>query len=873
MTDQIVGNRYEIIEPIGQGGFATVFKGRDLQTGETVAVKRLKREVVEFDPGMVERFTREAEALRKLNHPSIVKALALIEEDGQHFAVMEYVSGGDLRSLLEREGKLPAQRVMEIALDLTDALARAHRLKIIHRDIKPANVLLAEDGTPRLTDFGIARFVDSVGQMQTGQMMGTLAYLSPEGCVGEALDHRTDIWSFGVMMYEMLAGIRPFEAPDGNHAALLVSILSHPAPPLRDYAPEAPRALVHLIKRMLEKDRDERIQSVRQVGAHIEAILAGREVIDDEKLSDSRTALIDDDDSRTRTPTQQALSRLQHKPAPTPTPTPIVTFLEQEQRVSQKSSRLNPLILVGGGFLLVLLIAAALLLPGLNRAANVLPVVEAVGEGEYMILVAPLEMIGGAEDNVSRFIVDDLRGIFEREVRFSPYRIRQYPEVILSEAQAAVAAEANKAAVVIWGNYDGDTARINLRLGSLAVYDEIALPRDQLDAMTSVTYLVKDPRRESLSGGILGIMNSVQTANNSAYDIALNLAILDQIKPISPEVEGAGIAARWHRYFSQYLESSDATFEEIDAAIRIDGTNGILYAARGLSYIRSSVLQKDPTLMGEALRDLRTGGRLLPPSVITDELGIAQVEITVNYEFDAGRNVLNEVLAAQPDNWYALFLRGITYHMQGDYDRAWQDFERSITINPDFPAVYPFAMAITLHQGELMLSQQYFQTLSREFPDPSFTERLLTSSFGLSSQDSPLLAGISAVGNFAVLQWNDMIENTEVAASLEAFQLPEVYLLRGVAFCNLGDFEASEAAYTKALEVDPDFMFAHALRADVRRRTGNLIGLTQDAAAILGSPLASKFTPLMPAFQSGEITCENFFDIDLTQYFGTPPAS
>src|SRR5512136_3128310 len=157
---QLIANRFEIgdleHDLLGRGGMGAVYRATDTQTGELVAVKALDPEVVTRTPDLVQRFVREGEALRQLNHPNIVRMIAAVEEGGRHYLVMEYVPGGSLADLLATQGKLPARRVMEIGLDLADALTRAHRLGIVHRDIKPANVMLAADGTPRLADFGLA---------------------------------------------------------------------------------------------------------------------------------------------------------------------------------------------------------------------------------------------------------------------------------------------------------------------------------------------------------------------------------------------------------------------------------------------------------------------------------------------------------------------------------------------------------------------------------------------------------------------------------------------------------------------------------------------------------------------------------------------
>jgi serine/threonine protein kinase/tetratricopeptide (TPR) repeat protein len=278
MPGKWIANRFEINDPdkdlLGRGGMGEVYRATDTQTGETVAVKELNPEILAHDPGLLERFKREGEALRQLNHPNIVRMIEAIEEGGRHYLVMEYVRGGSLQDLLSANEKLSHERVIQISLDLADALTRAHRLGIIHRDLKPANVLLAEDGTPRLTDFGVAYIADTPHLTRTGVLVGTVDYLSPEACNGEKLDERADIWAFGVMLFQMLTGRLPFKGE--SLTAKLTAILTQPIPDITQYAANIPDALADLIYRMLEKDPQQRIPSIRLVGAELEAMLKGR---------------------------------------------------------------------------------------------------------------------------------------------------------------------------------------------------------------------------------------------------------------------------------------------------------------------------------------------------------------------------------------------------------------------------------------------------------------------------------------------------------------------------------------------------------------------------------------------------------------------
>lgn len=343
MTERLVVNgRYEIKDLetalVGEGGMGTVYQGVDLRTGQPVAIKHLKPEIVAGDPQQVERFAREGEALRQLNHPNIVKVLATVEEKDQHYIVMEYVGGGSLRQLMDRERKLPMEQVIGIGLELADALTRAHHLHIIHRDIKPANVLLAEDGTPRLTDFGIAHIGDESRITQAGTLTGTYAYLSPEACNGLELDGRADIWSFGVLLYEMLAGEHPFEK--NQLAATLNAILNQKAADLTTLRSDTPPHLVHLIQQMMIKNREHRLSSVRLVGAELEAIKEG---------VDTPSEMVSGFRSRFATPTPASAATPRHNLPNQPT-----AFIGRAGELADIAERLNNaacrlLTLVGPG--------------------------------------------------------------------------------------------------------------------------------------------------------------------------------------------------------------------------------------------------------------------------------------------------------------------------------------------------------------------------------------------------------------------------------------------------------------------------------------------------------------------------------------------
>ena len=262
---------YEIQSPLGAGGMGEVYRATDTKLGRDIALKVLPAEMA-HDPERLARFRREAKALAQLDHPNIVTIHSVEESDGVHFLTMQLVEGQPLDRLIPPDG-LPVEQIVEIASALGDALAAAHEKGIMHRDLKPANVMVSNEGRVKVLDFGLAKDVRAAGlgdatmtsasQTQVGVVMGTPAYMSPEQTAGRLLDHRTDIFSLGVVLHEMATGRRPFE---GTSSAELVSAILRDTPPsVTDLRPDLPSDLARIIRRCLEKDPRHRVQTARDV--------------------------------------------------------------------------------------------------------------------------------------------------------------------------------------------------------------------------------------------------------------------------------------------------------------------------------------------------------------------------------------------------------------------------------------------------------------------------------------------------------------------------------------------------------------------------------------------------------------------------------
>jgi serine/threonine protein kinase len=272
---------YKILEKIGQGGMGEVYLAEDTKLDRQVALKVLPPELAESEERR-ERFNREAKAIAALNHPNIVHVYSVEEVDGVHFITMELVRGQTLTKLIPRRG-FPLNKFFDIAIPMADAVAAAHEKGVIHRDLKPDNAMVAEDGRIKVLDFGLARPVKGLAQegavqselptearTREGRIVGTVAYMSPEQAEGKQIDTRSDIFSLGIVLFEMLTGRRPFEGD--SPASILSSILKDIPLPVTELAPGVPRELAKLVKRCLTRDLTRRYQTAVDVRNELEEI-------------------------------------------------------------------------------------------------------------------------------------------------------------------------------------------------------------------------------------------------------------------------------------------------------------------------------------------------------------------------------------------------------------------------------------------------------------------------------------------------------------------------------------------------------------------------------------------------------------------------
>jgi serine/threonine protein kinase len=267
---ELIADRYELVELIGKGGMSSVFKAQDGLLDRTVAIKVLHPHYTD-DEEYVERFRREARAVAQLSHPNIVTVIDRGEDEGRQYIVFEYVEGENLKQLLQRTGPMPLRDVLLLGLQMARALAFAHARGLVHRDVKPQNVLLNDDGQAKMTDFGIARSVDVQGVTITGTVLGTSEYIAPEQARGQRVDAQTDVYSLGVVLYELLTGAVPYEGE--TFVTVALKHVNEPVRSVLERRPDAPPRLALAVERAMAKSPDQRFESMDELVGELEACL------------------------------------------------------------------------------------------------------------------------------------------------------------------------------------------------------------------------------------------------------------------------------------------------------------------------------------------------------------------------------------------------------------------------------------------------------------------------------------------------------------------------------------------------------------------------------------------------------------------------
>jgi eukaryotic-like serine/threonine-protein kinase len=356
----IVNDRYEIVKRIGRGGMAEIFQARDILLDRPVAMKVLFPEFA-TDPAFVERFRREAQAAANLNHPNIVGVYDWGKVNNTYYIAMEYVNGRTLADILKQSGTLTPMQVCDVMGEVASALISAHKNGVIHRDIKPGNILISTTGQVKVADFGIARALGAgveQGLTQTGAVMGTATYFSPEQAQGVSTDQRSDIYSLGVVMYEMLSGVAPFTGE--NAVAIAYKQVHEHAMPLDQRLTSVPPEVAAIVAKCMQKSPDDRYSSAEEVRDELRRFIEGMPVlaVSEKTESDRATQVLPqtDADATNLISAQDAATEL------LPKISPATTKKTNYPPYDDKSPQRTAVFVFGALFAAIVLLAGGLFL-------------------------------------------------------------------------------------------------------------------------------------------------------------------------------------------------------------------------------------------------------------------------------------------------------------------------------------------------------------------------------------------------------------------------------------------------------------------------------------------------------------------------------
>jgi tetratricopeptide (TPR) repeat protein/predicted Ser/Thr protein kinase len=623
---EIIGGRYEILELLGEGGMGAVYKASDRELSRFVALKLIRSDLAS-NPAILARFKQELLTAHQVTHKNVIRIYDLAEADDVKFITMEFIEGCDLRRLLQDQGKLPPERAVEIIRQICLALDAAHSVGVIHRDLKPQNVMCDKTGRILVMDFGLARSVESKGMTQTGALMGTVEYMSPEQSMGKQLDQRSDLFAIGLIFYELLTNETPYKAESAMGSLLLRNQTR--AIPASDLDASVPKGLSDIVGKCLERDLDLRYQSAQEILADLDAVQGKR-------LSSASVM------------TQ-----------------PAVTQPAFSQRVPWKwiAAAALALALGIGGWALV-----TKLRHKTETTATTAPAAPDVS-------LAILPFRNGSGDSRIDWLGTSLADMLTTDVgqsahlrTISPDRVQQVlsdlrvtPDTTIDPATLGRIAEFSNADTLIWGQYAkiGDQIRID------------ATVRDLKHQRTS-TVKAEAPNEKALLPAIAQLAKDIQ------QNLALSSDVLQELRTKSFRPSSNSLPAL--RNYNEGVQLSRQgnhleAAKRFQAAIQADPNFALAFSHLGQTYSDLRNADKAEEFSRKAV-DLSE--KLPPPERYVIQANYAQVSNDYRKAIESYEN-LEKV---SPDDVDVHFHLGGLYESTGAYDKARAEFGKVLAIDP-----------------------------------------------------------------------------------------------------------------------------------------------------------------------------------------------
>jgi eukaryotic-like serine/threonine-protein kinase len=631
---------YEVLEKIGEGGMGVVYRARDTRLGRDVAIKMLPKELCK-DADRLRRFETETRAASALNHPNILTIHDVGSHEGAPFVVSELLEGATLRHNLAFR-RLPLERVVDLGVQIAQGLAAAHEKNIVHRDLKPDNLFVSPEGHVKILDFGLAKLMrpepepgsatsipTQTQATEAGVVMGTVGYMSPEQVRGESVDHRSDLFSFGVILYEMLAGLHAFQRR--SVAETMSAILRDDPPELTAAPQEASRSFERIVRHCLEKNPNTRFQSARDIAFALKEASAGREA-----PGLASTAA----------------------PVPAPAPDPVPPNRRSRLRLwlgTGVAATLAAALLLDGGRIVKRVLRGGAS-PGRIQSIAVLPLdnfsrdpeQEYFAEGMTEALTNGIAQIGSLRV-ISRNSVMDYKG--------SKKRMSQIGSEL--DVDGLLAGSVQKA---------GGRVRISTELVEAATdrhlwaksYEGDA--RDVLSLQSQVARAVADAVKATLSPAEKARLSQAPTVNPEAHDLVLKGAY-----ELGNAADEAGIA-RAEEYF--------------DGALQKDPTYALAYAAKAWIYLSLNDLHQAPTSTMPKARAAAERALELDPDQVDAHVALARVSLVYDWNFPAAEKEARKALAINPNSADAHHMLGWYFQFLGLREESLAEFEKAEKLDP-----------------------------------------------------------------------------------------------------------------------------------------------------------------------------------------------